>query len=183
MNVSAEFTNAGGKNVIMAHDISSLYENHRARLRRYAYRHVGSVEDAEDIVQGVFLEFCESNVSCNPKADVQAYLLGIAKHLVVRHIHLKRRAQRIACSEAFRRNRPTTESCSSHLDLEKIETLLERLSPKARESLVLRFGEGMTPKAAAVRLGCSEHAFRQRVYHALRTLRAHVRGDGRGQTL
>ena len=164
---------------MIEHDITSLYERYSVRLTRYARVRVGSEEEAEDIVQGVFLELCRGEALPRAGTNVEAYLLGIAAHLVARHIRRKQKDERIARAEPFRYHGPVGQASSPQRDVERIQALLERLSPKAREALRLRFIEGMTPKEAAVRLGCSEHTFCQRVHDAVKVLRGPAWPEGR----
>lgn len=164
---------------MIEHDITSLYERYSVRLTRYARVRVGSEEEAEDIVQSVFLELCRGKAVPRTAENVEAYLLGIAAHLAARHIRRKQRQKRIARAEPFRYHGPVGQASPSQRDAERIQMLLARLSPKAREALKLRFIEGMTPKEAGAKLGCSEHTFCQRVHDAVRALRELAQPEGR----
>jgi RNA polymerase sigma-70 factor, ECF subfamily len=61
----------------MAHD-DALFELHRARLRGVAYRMLGSVADAEDIVQDAWLRWHSARTEVE---DAGAYLARIVTHL------------------------------------------------------------------------------------------------------
>ncbi|WP_214630137.1 RNA polymerase sigma factor SigJ [Paenibacillus agaridevorans] len=58
-------------------DIESLYKEHRAELFALSYRMLGSVMDAEDIVQETFIAYGQS-LNVEPVRNVRAYLYRIA---------------------------------------------------------------------------------------------------------
>jgi RNA polymerase sigma factor (sigma-70 family) len=161
------------------HDITTLYAKHSARLKRYVSVRVGSAQEAEDVVQSVFLEVCKGDALPKINGSVEAYLLGVAGHFTARHIRQKQKDRRAAHREPFRRCPTATEPGRSPDEVDKIRLLLEQLPAKAREALKLKFIEGMTAKEAGARLGCSEHTFCQRVHCAIRALRALARPNGR----
>ncbi len=158
--------------------IETLYAKYYSRIKYYIRLKVQSEQEAEDLAQSVFVELCKGNIHYPADRDPQAYLLGVARNLVVRH-------------ERCRRKQPRTVQMGSVEDL--VEGLparsqytnggpvLERLgmvlaamrdqpSTKANEALVLRFVYGLSVKEAARKAGCSPSAFYQRLYYAMEKL-------------
>lgn len=152
-------------------DITSLYQKHAGGLKRYVRRRVDSDEEAEDIVQNLFLGVCQGDAISEANANSEAFLLGIARHLVAKHLRKKQSDRRARRVRSATESQFAPEACPSDGDVEKIRTLLERLPPTAREALRLRFVRGLTAKEAAARLGCSKHAFQQRLHAAVKAFR------------
>ena len=152
-------------------NITQLYEKHGLRLRRYIEARVDCAADAEDILQDVFLAVSRDNVTNRVRPRTEAYLCGIAKHLVAKHLRQKT-GERNAREKKRRSSLPVHTLSRSHdVDIERIRILLERLPSTSREALKLRYLEDLAPKDAAARLGCSDHAFHQRLHAAIKALR------------
>jgi len=155
-------------------DLAPLYRQFHAQLQRWTATHVGSLEEAEDIVQNVFLSMCRRGGTDQVRGDVRAYLFGITRKLIAQYFRQKRQKPEAAQIE-WLDELPAQPSCDQNqLQIEQIKGLLERLAPKSREALKLRYVIGMRPKEAAEHIGCSRNVFYQRVHSAVETLRTYL---------
>src|SRR5215468_6876920 len=65
----------------------SLYRRRQAGLFRFALHMSGSMPVAEDVTQEVFLALLRENCGYDPeRGTLSAYLFGIARKLVLRHL-------------------------------------------------------------------------------------------------
>ena len=161
------------------YDIATLYRRHAERLTRYVRQRVGSAEEAEDIVQNVFLELCKPGVLNRADKDIDAYVFGAARHLTSQHLK-KARAQETALTKFLSASEPLspcTESDRGESEVGRIQTLLMQLPPKAHNALRSRVLDGLSSRNAAKKVGCSEHALQTRLYRAIRGLRDLVLHD------
>lgn len=149
-------------------DVARLYEQHADALKRYVRARVESSDDAEDIIQDVFVEMCRGDVIGRAKTNPEAYLLGIARHLVAGHVRKKQRERQARKGVASVLPETSTDASTPGKDIEKIVALLECLSPLDRQALKLRYLQGVTPKEAAAQLGCTPHVFHSRLYRAIK---------------
>lgn len=154
-------------------------ESHRRRLFGVAYRMLGNVQDAEDLVQEAFLRWHQA-----PRGDVEnpeAWLVAVVTRLAIDRLRRATREraayvgpwlpepvapERLAPSPARGVERASDLSMA-------FLVLLERLAPEERAAFLLRelFGTGYGEIAAI--LERSEAATRQIVHRA----RARVRAD------
>ncbi len=122
----------------------ALFEQQRGRLRGLAYRMLGSVGDADDIVQDAFLRW--QRAAADDIASPQAFLTTVVTRLCIDRLRRLQR-ERIDYSGPWIPE-PFVESQSTHgpeSELERDETLslamlrmFERLAPHERAVFVLR---------------------------------------------
>jgi RNA polymerase sigma-70 factor (ECF subfamily) len=151
-----------------------LFVSHRARLLRIAHRMLGSRDDAEDLVQDVYLRWHRS-----AKRDIAsplAFLITMTGRLCVDRLRLLKR-QRAECLDA-----PSTESDdhapSPEMQIEFTQevsggfvALLERLGPEERAAFLLHDVFDYDYKEVGRFLGRAEAACRQIVHRARARLR------------
>jgi RNA polymerase sigma-70 factor (ECF subfamily) len=157
---------------------AELFERHRGRLFGIAYRMLGSVEDAEDVVQECFLRWDEAGARAVRSAE--AWLVAVTTRLAIdrlrraaterRHYAGQWLPEPIATGpEAAPDHRAETASDLSMAFL----VLLERLAPEERAALLLRDVFDTSYAEIARVLDRSEPACRQLVHRA----RIRVRGE------
>lgn len=141
-----------------------LYEDLHDKMLRVAYRMVGSVETAEDLVQNSFLLalFRENELMQHPNPE--GWLMRVLQNLVL--------------NERWRVKRHPETSLDSLLDLARetpanaLEDMLpKQLSKADREILIWRFEQNMDYDKIADRLGISEAGCRSRVSRAVKHCR------------
>ena len=133
------------------------FDRHRPRLKGIAYRMLGSVADAEDVVQDAWLRWNEAAHDALDSAE--AWLVTVTTRIVVSD------------------GPATPEQLLGRAEDLSIAflTVLERLAPEARAAFLLREVFDVDYDEIAQTLGKSEAACRQLVHRA----KAQVREDGR----
>jgi RNA polymerase sigma-70 factor (ECF subfamily) len=121
----------------------ATFEKHRAFLFAVAYRMVGSVADAEDMVQDAFVRWQQA--SDDEIRSPKAFLVTIVSHLCINHLQ----SARVRREEYVGQWLPepiVTDPASDPLDVLRIDeslsmaflVLLERLTPVERAVFLLR---------------------------------------------
>lgn len=143
----------------------------RPRLIRIAYQMLGSVTDAEDVVQEAF-ERC-LRVDCDDIREPEAWLRRVVTRLSLNHLRSARRRRESYIGPWL--PEPVVESMESELDDVTLPLLLslERLSPLERAAFLLHDVFGVSFDEIAQTLGRTPAACRQLASRA----RAHVRVD------
>jgi RNA polymerase sigma-70 factor (ECF subfamily) len=157
---------------------AGVFERHRSRLFGIAYRMLGSVHDAEDVVQEAYLRWHQADAA--EVRTPEAWLVAVTTRLSIdrlRHAAVERERyagmwlpEPIATDPASVPDRRA--DLASDLSMAFL-VLLERLAPEERAALLLRdvFDSGYDEIARV--LEKSEPACRQLVHRA----RERVRGD------
>jgi len=158
-------------------DQLGTFEHHRSRLFGIAYRMLGSVADAEDVLQDAYLRWHQADASA--VRNVEAWLVSVTTRLSIDRLRLAstEREQYVGTwlPEPIATNEQSATDHKAELasDLSMaFLLLLERLAPEERAALLLRdvFDSGYDEIARV--LEKSEAACRQMVHRA----RTRVRG-------
>jgi len=159
--------------------LATLYLKYSPQVKSYIASHVRSITDSEDLVQEVFLQICQGKGHYDSSKGVEPYIFGIARNMIRKYQHEKEKSLETVPIDAINGLFPkyhihgSTDpgGGNSAQQFKKIFKVMENnLSPKAREAVRLRFVEGISPKEAAKKAGCSITAFYKRLERAAKTL-------------
>jgi RNA polymerase sigma-70 factor (ECF subfamily) len=152
----------------------AVFQEHRAVLVGVAYRILGSVADAEDVVQEAWLRW--SGVDPAEIEDARAYLIRVTSRLAIdrlRRVRARREEYVGPWLPEPLRTGPDGAAQAELADSVELALLvvLETLSPLERAVFVLREAFGLPHAEIATAIGRSEAAVRQ----LARRAREHVR--------
>jgi RNA polymerase sigma-70 factor (ECF subfamily) len=159
-----------------------LYECYRDTVYRYLLSRTGTPEEAEDLLQQVFLRAMDALSQYQPsKRPFVAWLLGIARNLSIdAHRRLRTTVPWDGVPEVFRTGDSGLEAEVLHReDLSRLDVLFAALPADKRELLVLRFAAGLTIREIAVVIGKSEAATKKQISRTLETLKEHYHDNAR----
>ncbi len=155
----------------------ALYEVYWARAFRLAYLLLSNADDAEEAVQDAFVYFFRNLRHYSPqRGPLWAWL----RVILVSRCRNKRRGIKwrlpvLQTLEHADEGEETADDPASILEKlgarQAVWEALQRVSPAARDALILRYYEGLSYAEIAVILGCQEEAARARVYHGKVQLR------------
>ena len=145
--------------VEMREGLSDLFAMHHRRVLMAAYRITGSMADAEDVAQGVFLRLAASNQLAVSNAGSYLYRAAIngALDLLRRRTAAANEPLDSAAGVASqgRGSRPEAEAASSQL-VQWLRTALGDLSPRAAEMFTLRYVEELANREIASLMNASQ---------------------------
>lgn len=151
-----------------------LYEHYRDTVYRYLRSRTETTEEAEDLLQHVFLRALDALPQYQPdRSPFVSWLMGIARHASI-DAHRRRRATVTwdFVPEPLRRGGAEVEVEVLHReDRQRLSVLFAGLSSDKRELLVLRFVAGLTIREIAAVLGKSEAATKKQLFRTLQTLK------------
>lgn len=151
-----------------------LFSEYGKRLYHFAYGYLKSKEDAEGVVQEVFLRIWRNRKQLKPELSFKAYLFKIAYHHILELFEQTNRRQTYhheIVSEAIHFTDDTNERLNYQLLLEKVESLIQKLPPRQKEILLKRKKEGISVKDIAVELGISPKTVENHLTEALKNLK------------
>lgn len=168
------------KRAIYAKDkkaLAQLCTKFYPRIRRHIISLTGSVADADDLAQDVFVELGKSDGRYDGQTDPASYLCGVANNIIHRHLrknkpHGKIRYELIAnlAAASAKQHDPSYEIQTEELK-KTLEKALKKLPTKTRQAIKLRFIDGLTTKEAAEIAGCNVITLRQRISRGLKIIR------------
>ena len=155
-----------------------LYERYRDPIFRFAYRMLGSVEGAEDVVHDCFLGLIkEPGRFDSTKASLRTYLYAAARNQAAkRYLNSNR--------EAGIEELPREPQMAAHLDpirqvldnelAGEVQRAIESLPPLQREALVLFEYEDLSLAEIGAIVGADSNAVKARLFRARDKLRARL---------
>lgn len=159
-----------------------LYELYVDRIYRYAYRRVGSHQEAEDITAQTFQQALQALPSYEWRGlPFGAWLFRIAANLVYRRGRSAGREVPVEDVGVFSAWEDTDDDPADQVArterASEVAALVRRLPPDQQRALVLKFSHGLPNKEIGELMGRSEGAVKQLVHRALVTLRTQMEPD------
>ena len=153
--------------------LEHLYDEHGAGVYRWAAGMLSSREDAEDLVQAIWLRLADRKDHLQGIENLEAYLWQTARNAI--HSRLRRRRLERWFTPAFQDEAEPPPSLlhSDSVSLEvrrDLERTLARLSPRVRSAVVMVGLVGWTLEEAAERLGIPRGTVASRYHRGLRQL-------------
>lgn len=161
---------------------AELYERYRDNVYRYLLSRTGTREEAEDLLQQVFLRAIDALPQYQPnKSPFVAWLLGIARNANIdTHRRQRSTVSWDAVPEIFRSSGSSLEAqVLNREDLLRLSKLYTALPVHKRELLVLRFAAGLTIREIAGVLGKSEAATKKQLFRTLQELKEQYHDNDR----
>ena len=163
-----------------------IYLSYFSKMKYFAKEYVISEEDAENIVQDVFVELWENKEMLNMHMNLIAYLLTTIKNKCLNHLRHKLVVQETASklqeeyTISLRMNLDSLEAFDNNLfsdqDIEKIiSRALDTLSEKCRTIFIMSKIEGKKQKEIAQELNISINTIETQMGIAYKKLRIELK--------
>ena len=148
-----------------------FYQKYHLRLLNFVLRKIGKVEDAEEIVQNVFLDALDSLPFFKQKSSLSSWLCGIAKHEIA-DFYRKQKIRQIVFSKLPFLKKIADEALSPEFVLEKKEMqkrfyeVLKNLPEGFSQILRLKYIDSLSVSEIASQLNISYKAAESRLFRA-----------------
>lgn len=148
--------------------------SHGPELRAHLMRFVDG-DDADDLLQQVWLTAHERPPTSGAASNVRAWLYRVATNAALDRLARDRRRRALLERGAHRMDpdpeRPPDEDVVSDQMRARVRTAIARLPRKQREAVWFRWADGLSYEEIAGRLACSPESARANVYQAMKRLR------------
>lgn len=150
----------------------ALYDRYLDRVYRYVYYRVGSVEEAEDLAEEVFLKAWEAIGRYREQGvPFLAWLMRLTHNHVVDYFRTRRPSAPLV--ETLPAGSPDPQHVAEQrLATEAVLRAMQGLTPEQQQVLILRFIEDLDHGEIAAMLGKNEGAVRALQFRGLTALRA-----------
>ena len=160
--------------------LAAAFEEHHRRVFRAAFRVTGSIDDAEDVLQTVFLNMTkrETAAGLDLGNDPKSYLCRAAVNAAVDVLRARKRKTAME-SEAEHADTVGADIGVARRELRRqLRAALSQLSPRAASIVALRFFEGYGNTEIADMLGTSPSSIAVTLHRARRRLKAELHEVG-----
>jgi len=161
-------------------DLEEVFRQHASLVYRTARAIIGSSEEAEDIVQTVFLRLIRGEYADNLRANPKGYLYRAAVKGSLDALRARRRRTFIRDLEQMQAPPPLAAAFDGTAHNE-LDAALAQLDPRSLEILTLRYVHDYSDAEIARMLGVSRGAMALRLFRLRRRLKTLLRGAPRGE--
>ncbi len=148
------------------------------RLVRYAFRRLGSLHEAEEVAQEVFLRAYDSRTKRTKVTCVTAYLYRMASNLCTTLLRRRKRWSVVIHGSEFSEiptNQPDSwETAAASEELRRVESLLRHLPRRQAKVVRLRVLDELRLREIADVIGCPLGTVKSRLRYGLEKLRGIV---------
>ncbi|MFV0505910.1 MAG: RNA polymerase sigma-70 factor [Bacteroidales bacterium] len=166
--------------------LSDIYIAYYSKLLRFANNYVGCENEAENIVQDVFVKLWEKQADLDGVNNVNAYLFKLVKNSCVNHLQHEKIVREYMERAVHSRNADLNAKIQALerfdeeiYNDEKIEEILnsaiEKLPERCRAVFKLSRLDGLKYSEIAERLGISSNTVENQMVIALRKLRIELK--------
>jgi RNA polymerase sigma factor (sigma-70 family) len=161
-------------------EVEALFQEHYRLVYRAAYTVTGRTQEAEDVLQTVFLQVLRRGVPAGLRKNPKAYLYRAAINQALNAVRSQRRRPEVSDPAALERALDVTGDSSAD-DAEETRTRLRealaRLSQRAVEMVILRYGQQYSEAQIASLFGTSRSVVAVTLWRARARLRKFMEID------
>lgn len=163
--------------------LEAIFRAHHGMVLKAAYRLTGSLNDAEDVAQTVFLRLVQRHFDSVEVANLEGYLYRAAVNAALDLVRSRREERNLPLDEAVAEGGPfvSGERMQASAEIRHwLRRALTQLQPKAAEVFVLRYIEELDVRDIARLLSLSRTAVLVSLHRSRRRLQkefnVHLRG-------
>lgn len=165
-------------------EFERLVEAFQDRLVGLAFRRLGSLADAEDVVQDVFTRAFADRKKRRGVGNVGAYLYRMTGNLCIDHLRRLQAKGMLPLDDTRVLEIPSREPDGAALasaaeETRRVNRLLGRIPGRQADAVRLCVLEELSPRQIAQTLDCPERTVRSRIRYGLEKLREIVMNEGR----
>lgn len=159
--------------------LEDVFRQHAPMVYRTARAITGSTDEAEDIVQTVFLRLLKGDYAANLRANLKGYLYRAAVNLSLDTLRARRRRAFIRDLDRVEAAAPAATSFDDVAQW--LDRALAHLDPSSLEILTLRYVHDYSDGEIARLLGTSRGAIALRLFRLRRRLKTLLRSTTPGE--
>ena len=154
----------------------AVFEKYSSRLFGFALKYLKSKEEAEGLVQDVFLKIWENRKNLKKESSLKSYLFTISYHNICRFFRKKQLQGKLNENISLGSNATvdTEEQVDYRSTLEQVERLIKKLPPKQKVIFEKSRNEGKNSREIAEEMHLSPGTVDNNISAALKFLRNHL---------
>ncbi len=166
------------KDDVKAFDL--LYAKYAVNLYRFALKYLRSVEDAEELVQSVFMKIWEIRSSIRTDTSFKSFIYTIAYNSMCT-IFRKRKYKREFIQEVIYLDNKTDTDTEDKIDsrslLDKVERIIDNLPEKQKVIFLKSRNEGKSTKEIAIEIGLSPGTVDNYISASLKVIKSKLKSE------
>lgn len=157
-----------------------IYEKYSKPLYAFGLKYLHSADEAEELVQSVFLKIWENHKILDKDSSFKSYLFTIAYHSIC-NLFRKRKYTQKFINDSIAENPNSSFEIEDSIDyrsvLEQVEKIIDVLPERQRSIFRKSRVEGKTSKEIAEELGLSPGTIDNYISESLKFIRSRLRNE------
>ena len=157
-----------------------LFNKYSQRLYNFSLRYLKSEEEAEEVVQEVFLYIWEKRDGLNPDQSFNSYIFTIAYNIIRKYFIKKSRENAFKDEQLYiflNEENNLDQLIDYKFLLEKVESMINSLPARRKEIFIKRKYEGLAIKQIADDLGISPNTVENQLASSKRQIQKELQKD------
>lgn len=157
----------------------AIFKKYSQKVYRFAIKYLKSREEAEEIVQDLFLKIWENRSKLNKESSLKAYIFTISYHNICR-VFRKRSYQESFVKKIISPANNTYDLEEQvHFESleEQVNELIDKLPPKQKIIFIKSRGEGKNSREIAAEMNLAPGTIDNNISEALKFIRHHIKKD------
>ena len=156
----------------------AIYNLYCHKLHGFVFRYLKQEQDAEEIVQEVFIKIWETRAKIDVQASFESFLFTIAYNATIsllrKRVNETKSREYLKLLQQFDDGEQIIDEIVFKELSHKLQSLLENLTPRQREIYLLSREEGLIHKEIAQKLNISENTVKNHLVSTLKYLKSHI---------
>ncbi len=157
-----------------------IYEKYSGKLYAFGLKYLRSKDEAEELVQSVFLKLWETHKQLDSDLSFKSYLFTIAYNDICKLFRKRKYLQKFI-SDSLYENSQSADKSGETIDyqsvLERVQKIIEKLPEKQKTIFLKSRQEGKTTKEIAGEVGLSPGTVDNYISESLKFIRSHLQKE------
>jgi RNA polymerase sigma-70 factor (ECF subfamily) len=160
----------------------SIYKKYSVRIYSFVFGIIKSKDDAQDIVQEVFIKLWDKRESLKEHLSFKSYLFTIAYNTTISLIRARVKEKDFAAMVKSKQIPLNIDPANVQLEYtelkEKLEETINKLPKRQKQVYLLSRKEDLSYKQIAIKMGISVNTVENHMSKALRFIRSNIKNTG-----
>jgi len=159
----------------------ALFDKYGPRLYQFSLRYLKEKEDAEDLLNDVFLKIWENRQNLLSNLSFQAYLFTIAYNRIRQQFLKKNREEKyiqVFAKEYLDNSFKDEDELDYQLFVKRMNEIIDLLPPRRKEIFILSYKEEQKNSKIAAQLGLSEQFIKKQLSIARKFIVDKIKENG-----
>lgn len=156
----------------------AIYNQYCHKLHQFVFMYLKQEEDAEEVVQEVFIKIWESREKVDVYLSFESFLFTIAYNstmsLLRKRVSETKSREYLKSLQKIETEEKVIDEIQYNELNNKVQSLLEQLSPRQSEIYLLSREEGLSHKEIAIKLNISESTVNNHLVTILKFLKSNI---------
>jgi RNA polymerase sigma-70 factor (family 1) len=157
-----------------------IYEKYSGKLYAFGLKYIRSTDEAEELVQSVFLKLWENYKNLNKEFSFKSYIFTIAYNDICKFFRKKTYLQKFIIDTLYENSQASSET-EDAIDyksvLEQVQLIVDKLPERQKTIFLKSRQEGKSTKEIAEEIGLSPGTIDNYISEALKFIRIQLHND------